>query len=699
MPLDYEEQLEQLEVELRFARSDDIHPNVKSLALKELDALRPVELISVGEVAENYRVLPAFGGGKVKYRIEKTPYIGEIHEAFDDVQIRVIVVKGNTRSGKTTAPENALLKIAKFGPAQGVLWYMHSEPDLRRYVEERVDFFFREHDGLEEKIKGRGGRSKWNLKTVDGMPWEWLPANPSTTRQRSAAFIVADEVDAMRPAIGDAIITLIRNRQREYGNLAKACIMSHPDRGPQHGIDRLLVDSDMRLRFWTCPACAHLISPCVEAGKERRVGWNVPDLLETAGETLERDELIEHVAANVALICPFCKYEISNEERLELDAEGIWIGKGQTIDEHENVVGTRIRHDTAGFVIHAFMAPFVTLAGLSREWVGAFLNFRETGDDNLLKEVNVKSLGETHVDPDDPAATIRDWKETKAAHLDTGYIMGTVPRGVDFLTMMVDVQGNRFEAGIWGWSHTRECWLVDRFAIKQRMGLKDIAPGDRLEDWDVLETALGFTYPLNDGSGRHLAIAKMAVDTGGVPGVTNNARIWASNLLAAGRAEAWRIMLSKGDRHLQGELYGKANKITHDDGGRELPVTVFERIVNVSAVKRVMARRLDIANPGPGFIHLPKDVEDHHVRELVAETFTNGVWLRRGANETWDTLIMCEVARALLAPENAAIDWDNDPPPFAVPFHPSQKDDDNDRKSPESSFFDRLSRLNKGQTK
>jgi hypothetical protein len=30
-------------------------------------------------------------------------------------------------------------------------------------------------------------------------------------------------------------------------------------------------------------------------------------------------------------------------------------------------------------------------------------------------------------------------------------------------------------------------------------------------------------------------IAKMAVDTGGVPGVTNNARIWAANMLASGK--------------------------------------------------------------------------------------------------------------------------------------------------------------------
>jgi phage terminase large subunit GpA-like protein len=696
--LDYRQECRKLEVELRRAAGDEIHPDIREIVRGELDALRPTELISTHEVAVKYRYLPAFGGGKFRFQAEKTPYVEGIHDAIDDPSKRIVLVQGNARGVKTTAAENALLKIAKFGPARGVLWYMHSEPDLRRYVEERVDFFFREHD-LEHKVSGRGGRSKWNLKMVDGMPWEWLPANPSTTRARSAAFIVADEIDAMRPAIGNAILTLIRNRQREYGSLAKAYIASHPDRGPSAGIAKLLEDSDRRLRFWTCPDCAHLMSPCVEAGRDRRVTWNVPELMGQVGEDMDRDALLDFVEANVFLVCPHCKTKITNEQRLELDREtGQWIGKGQTIDAHENVAGELMRHDTAGFIIHAFMTPFVTLGGLAREWAAAVMNFRDTGDGDLLKEVNVKSLGEVHIDPDDPASKVRDWKETKAAHLDTGYKLLSVPRGVDFLTMMVDVQGNRFEAGVWGWSRHRECWLIDRFSLKQREGLQEIAPGERLQDWDVLEKALGQAYPLNDGSGRYLGIAKMAVDTGGVPGVTNNARIWAANMLASGKCPQWRLMLSKGDRHLLGDLYGKPNRIKEDDGGRPLPMTVIERIVNVSAVKRVMARRLEISEPGPGFIHLPGDVEDRYVRELVSETYVNGEWIARGRNETWDTLIMCEVARALLAPENRAIDWAGDPPSFAVPFIPSQKTRDDANKSRNVDFFDRLARLNRGET-
>jgi phage terminase large subunit GpA-like protein len=88
-------------------------------------------------------------------------------------------------------------------------------------------------------------------------------------------------------------------------------------------------------------------------------------------------------------------------------------------------------------------------------------------------------------------------------------------------------------------------------------------------------------------------------------------------------------MLSKGDRHLLGDLYGKPNRIKEDDGGRPLPVPVIERIVNVSAVKRVMARRLDIPKPGPGFIHLPRDIEDRYGASSSRDD-VNGEWIRRG---------------------------------------------------------------------
>lgn len=700
--------LREAEAELRRITAGAATAVPDDIWLDECVALTPAEDISTLDNAINHRVLKADGGAEVDFDINKTPYLAEIHEAMDDPNIRVVAVKGPARSGKTVTAENYLLKVGMWGPSRNVLWFMHSEPDLKRYVYERVNFFFEAHEDVGAKIKRKN--PAWNIKEIDGQIWEWAPANPSTTRARSASFIVGDEIDAMRPAIRDAIITLIRNRQREYGQTAKAFVCSHPDAGPQFGIDAILKTSDMRIRLWKCPCCETRFSPAVEAAElgVRRITWNM-DTLYARAEEMEREAFIEHVQENVRLVCPNpdCREEFGDTERLYMDSEegeAGWIGRGQTVDEDEKVVGDRKFSDTAGFVIHAFMAPYVTLSGLAKEWAEAKLSADETGATHLLKEVSVKSLGETFRG-DEAAAKPRIWKEVRARLVDSGYRMGEIPDGVDFLTQEVDLQGNRYEISVIGYSRLRESWLIDRYAIKQRrVGelLMDLSPGERLADWDVLEDeAIHRTYPFAADKRFRMGIAKTVVDTGGVPGTTNNARIWASNL--TGRAEnplpTWRLLLMQGDAHATGEIIRKARKITHDDAERELPFPVYERTVNVTEVKKIIANRMEIGHdqPSPGKMHLPVNVEDRHVRELCAETYTNGLWISRGRNETWDHWVASEVAFRLLSPENVKIDWINDPPSWARPIEVSPEKPRGDMSSVEPAFFARFRKVNRLQ--
>lgn len=696
--LDERQELLSLEAELQeISRGGAVVP-ASTLWTQQLDALRPSEDISTHEVALTKRFIQADGGEKVQYRHDLTPHLEDVHNACDDPTKRVVAIKGPARSGKTIAWENHLLKVGMYGPSRNMLWYMHSEPDVRRYVDERVDWFLREHEVLWEK-RDKAKAPKWNLRRVDGGLWEWLPANPSTTRARSASLAIADEIDAMTPKIRNAIVTLLKNRQREYGSLAKILVSSHPDAGPKFGIDSILVDSDMRVRMAPCPECAHWIGPAHEVPKERRMVWNVPKLMKQ-GEDLSREELLEMVAECVRLICPFCKCEITNEERLQMRFDAKWVGKGQEIDRFERIVGKLVDVDTAGFIFHAIDAPFDSLAELAKPFVAATMTFKDSGNDTDLKEVTVKTIGETYI-KDQAGAKPQVLKEVKARLMDTGYVMSTVPRGVDFITMFVDVQGDRFEPGAIGWSRTKESWLIDRFAAKQLEGFRDIMPGERESDWDVLEILLNMTFPLNDGTGRHLPIAKLGIDTGGVPGVTENARKWYAKVTS--RAEnpvaPWRISLQKGDAHHKGEFVGPVRKVTHDKAGREYVVPVLERTINVTEIKKVIAyRRDEILEPGPLKMHLPGDITDKLVRELIAEIFVNDEWIPTpglgGRNELWDIWVGAEVCRQLLNPEDSKIDWNN-PPIWARPFKPSQEAPLGGMASVDQDVFERLKQFNR----
>jgi len=691
------QELRALEQELIGITSGGVLANAKTIWGQQLDALRPSSDISTHEVAVKYRIIKTDGGGEVPYNHSLTPHLKEVHDACDDPTKRIVAIKGPARSGKTIAFENHLLKVGMFGPSRNMLWYMHSEPDVRRYVDERVDFFLRAHGELWEK-RDRAKVPKWNLRRVDGGLWEWLAANPSTTRARSASLIVGDEIDAMRQAIRDAIITLMRNRQREYGSQAKILVASHPDAGPLFGIDAILVDSDMRVRMGICPNCAHLVGAAREVTPDRRMVWNMAELMKQ-GEDMPRDELLDFIAEAIRLICPHCKLPITNDERLEMRHTAKWMGLGQTIAPDETIIGDLTPKEIAGFVFHAIDAPFDSVAELARQWADAKLVKDETGSTAKLKEVTVKTIGETYIE-DEAGSKVRQLLETKVRLIDTGYSMGTVPRGVDFLTGFIDVQGNRFEPVVIGWSgRTAESWLIDRYSAMQMEGFSDIRPGLRLADWDIIEQILNQTYPLNDGSGHVLGIATMGVDTGGVPGVTDNARRWAANLFSRAKdpIPAWRIRLLMGDAHTKGDFVGAPRTIKADKAGREYPVPVLERTTNVTELKKIIANRMDIAEPGPLRMHLPVDVTDAHVRELISATLINGKWYEKGRNELWDGWVGAEVCRQLMAPENRDIDWEKNKPIWAQPFLPSQDPAGSGMAAPPDDFYDRLRNFNKGR--
>jgi len=126
-------------------------------------------------------------------------------------------------------------------------------------------------------------------------------------------------------------------------------------------------------------------------------------------------------------------------------------------------------------------------------------------------------------------------------------------------------------------------------------------------------------------------------------------------------------------------------------------VPVLERTVNVSDVKKIIANRIEMNQAGPpaGLMHLPVNVQDKHVRELCAETYQNGLWISAGRNELWDHWVAGEVARMLMAPDNAAIDWEKDAPLWARPLRMSPAGDDGGRAAKEPEFFARFRALNR----
>lgn len=614
------------------------------------------------------------GGEAFDFDPHITPYMEAIGDALDHESVRVVLAKANTRSGKTTKGESFILRRASYGPLTDVAWLMQDEDSLRRYIDERGEKMLQLHPKVNEKIDWTNKRNSRFFKKVGRQNLYYLPATLRALRGLSAPVFVADEIDAYAKNVRGAIMTIISSRQEEFGTSSKAYLCSHPDQGPDDGIDAALKDSLMHLWFVRCPHCGGASTPAkeAEAWGVPRMTWNVPDMMRLADE-MERVAFLDHVAASVVLTCPHdgCGATFGPDERRALMGSGRWLQQHQSFREDGTIEGETRIASTMGFVIHAFMAPFVKLRETARDWAAAKLTFDASGLDVHLREVTVKKLGETYQGAKSEEQ-MEDWKVVQA-RIASHYPLKYVPTGCMFLTAFVDVQGDRFEVRVIGWDLGKQSWLIDAYSIKQwpafgkHGAFENIDPGNRLTDWDVIEEAvLAASYPLQSNAQREeagleplfLPIARTMVDAVGVPGVTGNARTWLANLLRRPASEGrvipdYRVKLVHGSSNKnQKEVYGKPVPVEVDDAGRKLVQPVFERYPNVHEIKRIIARRMKTAEPGPGRMHMPAALSPRYYMELTAERFINGEWIPSSRrNETWDGWVMCEVARETLKPD------------------------------------------------
>lgn len=643
--------------------------NSKQIALSRLDNLLPVAAIPTKEFAYTKRWIPGPTRQKLRLDPKKTPYMDAVMDATDTPGVRVVALKGPARFAKTIAAETKVLKNWYYGPLVNMIWLMQSKEDRDTYFDERVQWMLENHEEVAEKIdwsNPKNGRSRFE---IGGALAQWMPATLRALRGKASPLIIADEIDAYPRKVRNAIKTLIQNRQREFGANSLAYFCSHPDAGPTEGIDDIIAMGLKHMWWWNCLDCGGASSPSADA--DIRMNWNVSDLLKNR-EDMETEALLEMIEREARLVCPHCGSKVSEDMRMTLSSGGVWLQPHQKLTP-EGVEGDARIAKTMGFEGHAFMAPFAPLGELARGWAEAWIKFDNTQDDIDLKEQTVKSLGETYIGA--KAEETIDPPKVVAARLGAGYPMKIVPRGVMFLTAFVDIQGDRFEVVVIGWDLMMRSWLVDRFPLKQWPGFETIDPGHKLTDYEIIELAVvnqryQLESTIDSPEPLYLPIAKTMVNAAGQPGVVRLVREWMAHAIAAGRVQPWQVTLFTGNAHKTAEIIGRPKPLEYDEAGKAYPVQIYERSLNVHQIKRVIALRMKIEAPEkPGRMFLPFQIKPRYVKELVAEKFVNGEWVRTGDNELWDGWVACEAARDLLEPLRPGL-WDTKDPATGKPILP-----------------------------
>jgi phage terminase large subunit GpA-like protein len=626
-------------------------------------AVQPSDRKTVSAYAALNRFVSNAGGGRgERWSNERTPYLVEPMDMLTARRHQTLGIVGPGQVGKTVVPENWLLHSVAADPGN-MLWYMQSDEALEAYVKDRINPMIDDHDELDRAKGPRAIDDSLHYKKFRGMSVQFLTASMANLISKTAPRIVADEIDAYKKLFGN-VKNLLDIRRQTFGDDSMLLAISHPDmalglKPEKHwgkGIMAIYGDSTRCMWWWPCPSCGDWCSPCPLADRYMSIAYK------------DQGDLAE-VEASAHLLCPTgCVVE--EEQRLEMNRAGRWIGAGEEIRRDGKVTGERIAHHTGGYWIVGAMSPFVLggIRGLARNRVQAEREMENSGDDDSLRQVIVKQWGFPYergrrlgsIDAND-----------LADRAEQGLKLGTVPDGVRFITVAVDVQLNSFEWLQRGWGVGGESWVINRGTIKGEPCTNDA-------DWDKLLEVFAMRIPLADGSGRTMVARACGFDSAGAPGVTEKAyeawRRWRKlrKITLYGQVatrEAWSVLPLKGASGFNAprlvisypDTQRKANKVA---GKGDVPIGVF----NPNTFKDALGGQLLKGEPGPGYVHFPWELRSKQqphgfFEQVVAEQqLPNGRWekiVASAKNENLDLLVMTHIMAHLHG--LARINWEKPP--------------------------------------
>lgn len=650
---------------------------LEQMLLATAEAIRPPERMTVAEAAEKYRQLNNPGHYIGPWDNDIAPYLVEPMEALTSLEHTGMIFAGPARCGKSDLFFNWLTHTAICDPADMMLVHM-TQSTARDWSQGDLRKAFRHSPNLGSKVlPGRQNMNVHDIRFYSGMrllvKWPTITELSGKTIPRLWAM----DYDRMPQDVDKegTPFDLMRKRAQTFGRYGMAVAELSPgfevenprwlpstphEAPPTEGILALYNRGDRRRFYWRCAHCREPFE-----GDFRHLSW--PD---------SKDHV--EAAEMATLDCPRCGYSHTHDPgpgqpgKHELNRTGRWVKEGMLWLPDGTMKGSPVRSDIASFWLKGVAAAFVSWKDLVFKYIKAMEEYENTGSFKALKVTVNTDQGNAFMPPalmgerlpEDLKARARDYGEK------------VVPVGVRFLVATIDVQKNRFEVQVHGVGVGGDVWIIDRFAIKKSERLDEdgerhwVSPSSYLEDWQLLVSqVIEKTYPLDDGSGRHMKIKTIGCDSGGRSGVTAMAyKFWKWLRDEHPEQHHLRFQLIKGDPKPAAPRarigYPDTDrKDRHASARGEIPVLFLNSNVLKDQVYGILGR----TEPGGGCVNFPDWLKSWFYTELTVETRTTKGWEnpKKLRNEAWDLLVYCFGILASRHVRIETINWGN-PPPWAL---------------------------------
>jgi phage terminase large subunit GpA-like protein len=463
------------------------------------------------------------------------------------------------------------------GPRVPTLFVLPTQQMAGSMSAERVARLLRDCPALDE-LHAKGKSNSKFEKWVAGVPLRFGWAGSATTlAAHPCGLVLIDELDRMgRDTAGEGDpVTLAKARTKNYPQPLVVCTSS-PTIEDASPIQSLFDQGSREIWEWMCPHCEQYHRPL-----SMHLKW--PD-----GATPDQAEM------EALYGCPHCGGLISEEDRGPMIASGRFAVYLRNADGEYEPTGAPVsdyRHRS--FWISGFGSPWVSFGTMARELCQAY---RTREPENVQATLNTYTGELWKVRGDAP-----DWSEV-ASHR-SAYERGTLPHGVQVVTLGADVQHDRIYYVVRGWGHQggpMESWLIDY--------------GELLGRTDMDDVYVSLTSVLRK---HEFQIKRALIDSGYKPQIDYFKRPDHQIYLYC-RQHMPQIFPSKG--------YDGRNKPVEPSpidvgvGGVTIKNGVILYRVDVSYFKSWLYSRVRPAGEGaPDLWHLPREVDEDYMRQVVAE--------------------------------------------------------------------------------
>lgn len=563
----------------------------------------PRKLLTVSQWSELHRWLRSGTNSPGPWRNELTPYLTEIMDALSEhSSVRQVTFIKSSGVGGTEAMYNWLGYVMHHLGNKDLLVVVPTLELRDRSFNPRFAKMLEETPVLAQLTptakRDRANRGDLLEYGARARVIKAGANSPDSLRSDHLPYVICDEVDAFPWDVGSEgdPMTLIENRQRTFTRAKTYCV-STPTLEGQSRIDLLYSRSDQRRYHVPCPHCGE--AQALEFGGEGKAhGLKWRTAPENPGEPI--------TVLSAWYVCAHCGAEVQEKHKPDMLAAGRWVARRPHRKHHR------------GYHLNALYAP----AGLGLDWVKIAQKWLDVqGDTAELKAFVNTYLGEV-------------WKELgdsiEAASLLArleAYALAELT--VHLITAGVDVQKNRLEATLVGWSAGEEAWVIDHLILE----------GDTTQPhvWQELHDAL-------TEAGVHLAAIDAHYNTSVVHDFCEKRR-WAVAIIGM---PGFGRPLVEDERKRAQRLRARRKRARPSEP------------IGVDQAKTLIYGRLNLAERGAGYIHFPREpaFDDEYFAQLAAERLVTKVrgtrpfkeWVQlRPRNEALDCLVYA-LAAARLAP-------------------------------------------------